>query len=115
MHCSYLQIYADRIYDLLVDPRNREALAIREAPVDRDGRATGPQGGVFVQGLSEFRVASAADVIALVERGSRNRKVRATEANARSSRSHAILTLSLEVESDAALEGSPEKGGGGGG
>ena len=61
-----------------------------------------------MQGLSEFRVASAADVISLVERGSKNRTTRATEANTRSSRSHAILTLSLEVESDSSGEKATE-------
>jgi hypothetical protein len=32
VHCSFLQIYNDQIYDLMQDPRKRRALRIREAP-----------------------------------------------------------------------------------
>ncbi|KAJ1457859.1 P-loop containing nucleoside triphosphate hydrolase protein, partial [Pelagophyceae sp. CCMP2097] len=89
VHASYLQIYGDKVSDMLAG--GSAALQVREAP---DGAAQ----RVFVQGLSEYRVASAADVLALVARGGRARATRATDRNASSSRSHAVLQLSLEVE-----------------
>ena len=56
-HCSYLQIYGDRARDLLVpDPRQAVALQVREAPA-----SLGTKGRVFVRGLSEYEVTSAAD------------------------------------------------------
>ena len=58
-HCSYLQIYGDRVQDLLVpDPSKAPALQVREAPSN-----LGSKGAVFVRGLSEYQVASAADVL----------------------------------------------------
>ncbi len=54
---------------------------------------------VFVAGLSEFRVSTMDDVMALLQQGSRNRVVRSTELNEASSRSHAILRLSINVVS----------------
>ena len=94
-HCSYLQIYGDRVQDLLVpDPSKAPALQVREAPSN-----LGSKGAVFVRGLSEYQVASAADVLALVARGTKGRATRATRSNEHSSRSHAVLQLALEVES----------------
>lgn len=60
---------------------------------------------VFVNGLSSFRVGGAQDVLRYVNIGAINRRVRATQHNEASSRSHAVMQLMVEVES----------GGGGGG
>ena len=76
------------------DPRRpRRSRSAREALEPRI------KGAVFVRGLSEYQVASAADVLALVARGTKGRATRATRSNEHSSRSHAVLQLALEVES----------------
>jgi len=94
--CSYMQIYNDQLYDLLTDEKdnkgNFKALPIREGTTAQGGR------NLYVQGLSEYRVSTADDVLALLFQGGRNRAVRATEYNQQSSRSHAILQLSVEIE-----------------
>ena len=94
-HCSYLQIYGDRVQDLLVpDPSKAPALQVREAPSNLGSKGRSP-----VRGLSEYQVASAAELLALVARGTKGRATRATRSNEHSSRSHAVLQLALEVES----------------
>lgn len=89
--CSYMQLYNESVLDLLQHGREARPLSIHE-------RKRGRRAEVFVRGLSEVRVTSAADVLRLLEVGRRNRKVRATEFNEASSRSHAVLQLAVEVE-----------------
>lgn len=60
---------------------------------------------VFVNGLSSFRVGGALDVLRYINIGAVNRRVRATQHNEASSRSHAVMQLMVEMEC----------GGGGGG
>ena len=90
-----MQIYNDLLYDLLNDEKDRrgkpKALTIRE-----NNTAQGKN--LYVQGLSEYRVSTTEDVLLLLYQGGRHRQVRATEYNEQSSRSHAILQLSIEVE-----------------
>ena len=113
--CSYMQIYQDRLYDLLTDGKIQHPLQVREAPgpegsSDERSAARGKRpvdSGVYVQGLSQFRVASLGDVLALLHRGASNRAVRATEYNLHSSRSHAILQLGVEIEVLAADSQAP--------
>ena len=93
--CTYMQIYSEKLYDLIADGSMRRTLAVRESP----------SGGVFVPGLSSYRVAGASDVLRLIRRGNRHRSTRATEMNEMSSRSHAILQLSVEMEEETAGPG----------
>uniref|UniRef100_A0A9L0S6Y3 Kinesin family member 18B n=1 Tax=Equus caballus TaxID=9796 RepID=A0A9L0S6Y3_HORSE len=75
---SYQEVYNEQIHDLL-EPKG--PLAIREDP-DK---------GVVVQGLSFHQPASAEQLLEMLTRGNRNRKQHPTDANATSSRSHAIF------------------------
>jgi len=93
--CSYMQLYNEGVLDLLQHGRDVRSLPIHE-------RRRGGRTEVFVRGLSEVRVTDAADVLRLLQVGARNRKVRATEFNEASSRSHAVLQLSVEVETPSA-------------
>lgn len=54
---------------------------------------------VFVSGLSSFRVSGAEDVLRYVSVGAANRKMRATQHNETSSRSHAVMQLVVDSES----------------
>ena len=92
VHCSYMQIYNNKLYDLLADPTRSNKLQIRESTSTRNSNSE-----IFVQGLSEYRVSSASDVLLLLQHGSRNRAVRATQYNEQSSRSHAILQMTFET------------------
>ena len=103
VHASYMQIYNNNLFDLLGDPDLRRPLQIRENSKTDGGKE------VFVQGISEYRVSSAKDVLALLQHGGRNRAVRSTNYNEASSRSHAILQMSIEVK--ATKEGGGRHGG----
>ncbi len=95
--CQVLQIYNERIYDLLGDKKRENALQIRE--VTRRGKTRSSDfASVHVPGLSAFRVHTREDVHTLIQKGMRNRAVRATDFNAESSRSHTILQLFVETE-----------------
>ena len=79
---SYLEIYNETIRDLLAPESG--PLALRE----NNGTAT-------PVGLSSKEPTSANDVVEWIMLGNGNRTVNATEANATSSRSHAVLTVTV--------------------
>ncbi|KAG9408014.1 hypothetical protein AC1031_021252 [Aphanomyces cochlioides] len=88
--CAYLQIYNEKIFDLLTDKKRQKPLALREA---LDGSSE-----MVVQGLSSYPITSLSDVMAFLKRGKLHRVVRETEMNAQSSRSHAILQVTFKSE-----------------
>ncbi|KAG7382549.1 hypothetical protein PHYPSEUDO_004748 [Phytophthora pseudosyringae] len=83
---SYVQIYCERIFDLLEPETSPSNILVRE-DADR---------GVYIDGAAAVYVANAEDCLNLIERGNANRAVSSTEMNAHSSRSHAILILRVE-------------------
>lgn len=86
IYCSFLQIYNEKIYDLLQNPNRDKPLPIRE---ERDN-------GIFVENLAEYVVEKAEDCIYLLKQGDRNRVVRQTRFNHHSSRSHTIFQILIE-------------------
>eukprot|EP01023_Acetabularia_acetabulum_P049398 TRINITY_DN5272_c0_g3_i1.p1 TRINITY_DN5272_c0_g3~~TRINITY_DN5272_c0_g3_i1.p1 ORF type:complete len:807 (-),score=147.37 TRINITY_DN5272_c0_g3_i1:260-2680(-) len=81
--CSYLEVYNEVIYDLLV-PKSGP-LELREDP----------ELGVVPAGLKKMHVQSAEQIITLLESGNKRRKTESTNANAVSSRSHAVLEIQV--------------------
>jgi len=55
--------------------------------------------GVYAEGLQEEPITSVKDIMALIQRGSRNRHVGSTLMNKESSRSHSVLTTHIESKS----------------
>eukprot|EP01018_Ginkgo_biloba_P017526 Gb_23913 [translate_table: standard] len=84
---SFFEIYGGKLYDLLSD---RRKLCMRE-----DGRQQ-----VCIVGLREFEVSDVQIVKDYIEKGSGSRSTGSTGANEESSRSHAILQLSIKKHSD---------------
>ena len=84
--CSFAQVYNEQVFDLLRDPFRRNPIKIHESS----------DGGVHVEGISEYLVGSASDCLALVERGDENRVSRRTHMNDVSSRSHSIFQIIIE-------------------
>eukprot|EP00045_Choanoeca_perplexa_P007113 m.62822 g.62822 ORF g.62822 m.62822 type:complete len:801 (-) comp13936_c0_seq1:117-2519(-) len=82
---SYLEIYNEKVKDLLVDAKTnaKTNLRVREHP------KTGP----FVDGLSTHAVGDFDSIDALMEQGNANRTTAATNMNDTSSRSHAVFTI----------------------
>ncbi|DBA70138.1 TPA: hypothetical protein ACH3X2_012191 [Trebouxia sp. C0005] len=81
--CSYCEVYNELIFDLLHD--NSPPLDLREDP----------EVGPTVAGLSKVKVDSVDTIFALLQEGNKRRKTEATDANAASSRSHAILEVTV--------------------
>jgi len=93
VYCSYLQIYNEKLFDLLQDQQRQFPLKLRNN-----------NSGAFVQGLSEIRVSSVKDIRRVLERGAKSRSIRSTEYNEASSRSHAILQLRVESEQSGSMK-----------
>ena len=64
---------------------------------------------LYVSGLSSFRVSSAEEAVRLVDRGLKQRTVRGTRSNDQSSRSHAVLQVSVEAPLGGGDAGGPMK------
>ncbi|CAI5476682.1 unnamed protein product [Closterium sp. Yama58-4] len=82
--CSYLEIYNEIIYDLLVESSG--SLELREDPGQ----------GVSVAGLKRIKVQSAGKILDLLRQGNLRRKTESTDANLTSSRSHAVLQIDVK-------------------
>ncbi|CAD6214816.1 unnamed protein product [Miscanthus lutarioriparius] len=82
--CSYLEVYNEVIYDLL--ERSSGHLELREDP----------EHGIIVAGLRSIKVHSADRILELLNIGNSRRKTESTEANATSSRSHAVLEITVK-------------------
>lgn len=77
---SYLEVYNEQIRDLLLP---RGTLPVRE---DRNA-------GVLVPGLSLHKPSSAQELLHMLQFGNKNRTQHPTDANAESSRSHAVFQV----------------------
>ncbi|KAL1758520.1 kinesin with motor region at N-terminus [Schizophyllum commune] len=87
MNMQYMEIYKDEVYDLLVP--NRELapkLEVREF-----------EGKVLVPKLSRKRISTEQEFHTIYQRASNQRSVGSTKLNSHSSRSHAILSLHIDI------------------
>uniref|UniRef100_A0A8B9LH68 Kinesin family member 13B n=1 Tax=Astyanax mexicanus TaxID=7994 RepID=A0A8B9LH68_ASTMX len=82
---SYMEIYNEKVRDLLDPKGSSQALRVREHKV------LGP----YVDGLSRLAVTSYKDIESLMSEGNKSRTVAATNMNEESSRSHAVFNLIL--------------------
>eukprot|EP00730_Choanoeca_flexa_P001208 TRINITY_DN10530_c0_g1_i1.p1 TRINITY_DN10530_c0_g1~~TRINITY_DN10530_c0_g1_i1.p1 ORF type:complete len:1028 (+),score=289.58 TRINITY_DN10530_c0_g1_i1:52-3135(+) len=83
---SMLEIYNERVYDLLSSSSQLPECRVRQHPKQ----------GFFVEGVAKVPVSAYADIEARMQHGIRLRSTAATNMNKTSSRSHMILTLSLK-------------------
>ena len=101
-YCSHLQIYEERVLDLLGGGAKKESLMIREANKGdvfvrlrfRVGRQSNTC-VLQVQDLSEREVSGLRSTMCELERGCQIRSKGQTAMNSTSSRSHAVFTLSI--------------------
>ncbi|XP_069461813.1 kinesin-like protein KIF13B [Ambystoma mexicanum] len=82
---SYMEIYNEKVRDLLDPKGSRQSLKVREHKV------LGP----YVDGLSKLAVSSYKDIESLMSEGNKSRTVAATNMNEESSRSHAVFIIIL--------------------
>ncbi|XP_037305951.2 kinesin-like protein KIF13B isoform X1 [Pungitius pungitius] len=82
---SYMEIYNEKVRDLLDPKGGRQTLRVREHKV------LGP----YVDGLSRLAVACYKDIESLMSEGNKSRTVAATNMNEESSRSHGVFNIIL--------------------
>ncbi|KAJ3239412.1 Kinesin-like protein kif21b [Chytriomyces hyalinus] len=87
---SYLEIYNETLIDLLVDKDKQESLKIRMEPGSTSGK------DLYVQNLSERYISNLQDYRRILEVGAINRTTGETNMNEASSRSHSILTITVD-------------------
>eukprot|EP00066_Takifugu_rubripes_P014742 XP_011604008.1 PREDICTED: kinesin-like protein KIF13A isoform X1 [Takifugu rubripes] len=80
---SYMEIYNEKVRDLLDPKGSRQSLKVREHKV------LGP----YVDGLSQLAVMSFEDIEVLMSEGNKSRTVAATNMNEESSRSHGVFSI----------------------
>ncbi|KAM9783257.1 kinesin-like protein KIF13A [Neosynchiropus ocellatus] len=80
---SYMEIYNEKVRDLLDPKGGRQSLKVREHKV------LGP----YVDGLSQLAVTNFEDIEVLMSEGNKSRTVAATNMNEESSRSHAVFSI----------------------
>ncbi|KAL9125820.1 MAG: hypothetical protein Q9217_005028 [Psora testacea] len=100
LRVSYLEIYNEKIHDLLTPPTpggigapQQEEIKLRE-----DSKR-----GVFASPLKEEIVQSPTQLLRVIARGDQSRKTRSTQYNAQSSRSHAVVQIVVESRERAPL------------
>lgn len=97
---SYVEVYNEKLYDLLETPCTS---MLRDMRSEQDSLARRPlllkseveSGGKYVGGLKEVKVTSIAEAKELLYRGQENRSVYGTMANQASSRSHSVFTIKV--------------------
>ena len=82
---NFMEVYNEQVYDLL-EPTGK-ILSVRE---DQE------KGIVVAAGITEKNVSTYNEVIDMLQQGNKNRKTEATMANEVSSRSHAVLQLTVK-------------------
>ncbi|XP_046402582.1 uncharacterized protein LOC124168410 [Ischnura elegans] len=90
---SFLEIYKERVRDLLQPDEAVISSGRGAAPPFILRVREHPRHGPYVQGLSEHVVEDASSLAALVSRGEWARRVGSTAGNPRSSRGHALLAI----------------------
>ncbi|KAH3678402.1 hypothetical protein WICMUC_001419 [Wickerhamomyces mucosus] len=91
---SYLEIYNERIYDLLnVNFLKSSSSSIASDLKIRDSTDY----GVKVIGLVEETIRSEKELLKIIQKGDLNRRTSETDFNSRSSRSHAIVQLRIGI------------------
>ncbi|KAM0725119.1 Kinesin-like protein KIF12 [Formica fusca] len=89
LKASFLEIYNEKVIDLLNPGTSRKSLAVRWSKKTR---------GFFVENLFTVECEELDDLLAVLEEGMRNRSIGTHNMNEYSSRSHSILTVTIIAE-----------------
>lgn len=82
---SFIEIYNEYIRDLLIDDKSKNYLELRD---DNDK-------GIIIAGVTESEASNVDDIMRLLFIGNSRRTTEATNANKESSRSHAVLQVTV--------------------
>ncbi|KAK1600588.1 kinesin motor domain-containing protein [Colletotrichum navitas] len=103
LRVSYLEIYNEKIHDLLSMSTGTGAGGQEEIKLREDSKR-----GVYASPLKEEIVQSPTQLLRVIARGDQARRTASTQFNARSSRSHAVVQI--VVESRERIPGSTSTG-----
>lgn len=104
LRVSYLEIYNEKIHDLLSTPASNGPGAPQEEIKLREDSKR----GVYATPLKEEIVQSPTQLLRVIARGDHARRVAGTQFNARSSRSHAVVQIVVESRERASAGGSSQ-------
>ena len=107
LRVSYLEIYNEKIHDLLSAPSAGSgpgAFQQEEIKLREDSKR-----GVYATPLKEEIVQSPTQLLRVIARGDHARRTSSTQFNARSSRSHAVVQIVVESRERAPLPGSMQE------
>ena len=94
-----LEIYNENIRDLLKFYKNKNNKnALENTSNEYLDLREDPEKGIIVSNITEISVNNSNDMLKILKRGNRNRTQESTGANETSSRSHAILQVSIEYK-----------------
>ena len=100
-----LEIYNENIRDLLkfysnnnTNNKNNNKNTLENTSNEYLDLREDPEKGIVVSGITEISVNNSDEMMKILKRGNRNRTQEATGANETSSRSHAILQVSIEYK-----------------
>jgi centromeric protein E len=97
LRVSYLEIYNEKIYDLLsASPNGNGMGAGSNAPQEEIKLREDSKRGVYATPLKEEIVQSPTQLLRVIARGDLARRTGSTQFNARSSRSHAVVQIVVE-------------------
>mmetsp|Transcript_27992 Transcript_27992/g.39814 ORF Transcript_27992/g.39814 Transcript_27992/m.39814 type:complete len:989 (+) Transcript_27992:106-3072(+) len=82
---SYVEIYLEKIRDLLDENHVKNNLTVREDKIK----------GIYIAGVTEEYVTSVEELLGIMSVGASNRAVAATGMNEGSSRSHSVFTITV--------------------
>lgn len=88
--CTYMEIYNERIFDLLTDLANPDQASDFTIVEEKDGR------GTFVRGLTEVEVKNEVEALNLMFTGELARTTATHKLNRRSNRSHSVFTVYIQ-------------------
>ncbi|KAJ3676388.1 hypothetical protein LUZ60_003800 [Juncus effusus] len=104
MKVTFLELYNEEITDLLssLDDSSFKSPPLPPQPEDKAKKPIAlmedGKGGVFVRGLEEEVVYSAAEIYKILDRGSARRRTAETLLNKQSSRSHSIFSITIHIK-----------------
>lgn len=97
---SYLEIYNERLHDLLSPSSLSDDIKLRDDPLR----------GIKATGLAEVQVQSADELLDYILQGDMIRRTEGTDFNARSSRSHAVVQISIDSNPRTGSSATPATG-----
>ena len=88
--CTYMEIYNERVFDLLTDLSNPDMASDYTVAEEKDGR------GTFVRGLTEIEVTNENEALNLLFSGELARTTAQHKLNRKSNRSHSLFTIYVQ-------------------